>query len=108
MKNYGILWKRWVKKNEKTIDSSYCTHIHAFSNIIKQSNIHTRNSSMSLQIQSQKGEMVFMSVNVNNFAKYIEVEMQWLQFKRWCFDNGLKPSSGDVIVEYVRGVLKYE
>jgi hypothetical protein len=46
-----------------------------------------------------------MSVNVNNFARYIEVEMQWLQFKRWCFDNGLKPSSGDVIVDYVRGVL---
>lgn len=46
-----------------------------------------------------------MSVNVNNFARYIEVEMQWLRFKQWCFDNGLKPSSGDVIVEYVRGVL---
>ena len=44
-------------------------------------------------------------MTIDNFGKHAVIEMQWFQFKRWCFDNGLKPSSGDVIVNYVKGVL---
>ena len=44
-------------------------------------------------------------MTIDNFGKYAVNELQWLIFKRWCFNNGLKPSSGAVIVDYVRGVL---